>query len=99
MNKPGLPVPTDFPNLLREVKARIQDAQARAVLSVNAELVRLYWDIGDMIDARQQQKDGVPPSFHNSLTNFATSCRRRRDSRSVTSSGCWRSTALIPTPA
>lgn len=28
----------------------------RAVLSANAELVRLYWDIGRMIDQRQQQE-------------------------------------------
>jgi hypothetical protein len=41
---------------LREIKERIRQAQARAVLSVNAELVRLYWDIGQMIDARQRQE-------------------------------------------
>lgn len=47
-------IPEDFPVLLKEIKACIQRAQARAVLSVNAELVRLYWDIGRMIDRRQQ---------------------------------------------
>lgn len=36
--------PADVLGLVRDVKARIQEAQARAVLSVNAELVRLDWD-------------------------------------------------------
>jgi hypothetical protein len=48
--------PADFPKLLREIKARIQQAQMRAVLSVNAELVHLYWDIGRMIDGRQRRE-------------------------------------------
>jgi len=52
----NLHVPADFPKLLKEIKARIQHAQSRAVMSVNAELVRLYWDIGRMIDARQQRE-------------------------------------------
>ncbi len=72
MNKPSLPVPTDFPNLLRQIKARIQEAQARAVLSVNAELVHLYWDIGRMIDARQQQEGwgaAVIPRLAHELRN------------------------------
>lgn len=47
-------LPAGFSELLREVKLRIQSAQTRAVLSVNAELVRLYWDIGRMIDQRQK---------------------------------------------
>jgi len=46
----------DFAVLLADVKGRIQAAQMRAVLSVNAELVRLYWDIGRIIDGRQQRE-------------------------------------------
>ncbi|MEQ1825326.1 MAG: PDDEXK nuclease domain-containing protein [Pirellula sp.] len=47
-------LPTSFSKLLGEVKLRIQSAQMRAMTAVNAELVRLYWDIGRMIDERQQ---------------------------------------------
>jgi len=46
------------------VKGRIQQAQTRAELAANAERVRLYWDIGRMIDNRQQQEgwgSGVIP--------------------------------------
>jgi predicted nuclease of restriction endonuclease-like (RecB) superfamily len=49
-------VRSDFAALLADVKSRIQAAQTRAVLSVNAELVRLYWDIGRIIDGRQQRE-------------------------------------------
>ncbi|OGA56304.1 MAG: hypothetical protein A3F77_14400 [Betaproteobacteria bacterium RIFCSPLOWO2_12_FULL_67_28] len=46
----------DFAALVTDVKDRIQSAQARAVLAVNAELVRLYWDIGRIIDQRQKRE-------------------------------------------
>jgi len=56
MSKPQLPTPADFPILLKEIKNRIQRAQTRAMLSVNAELVQLYWDIGRIIAGRQQHE-------------------------------------------
>ncbi len=64
--------PTGFVNLLQEVKERIAQAQARAVLSVNAELVRLYWDIGRIIDIRQQEEGwgaAVIPRLARELQN------------------------------
>jgi hypothetical protein len=72
MSKSALSIPVNFSNLLREVKARIQESQTRAVLSVNAELVRLYWDIGRLIDARQQKEGwgtGVIPRLARELRN------------------------------
>jgi len=33
-------------DFLKQVKTRIQTSRLRAVLSVNAELIYLYWDIG-----------------------------------------------------
>ncbi|MBP1628349.1 MAG: hypothetical protein H6Q00_2824 [Holophagaceae bacterium] len=39
--------------LLEELKGRIRTAQNRAALAVNAELVRLYWEIGRTILERQ----------------------------------------------
>lgn len=44
----------DYAALLTEVKARIQAAQYAALRAVNKELVGLYWDIGQLIVARQQ---------------------------------------------
>jgi predicted nuclease of restriction endonuclease-like (RecB) superfamily len=61
-----------FTALLTEVKNRIQSAQTRAVLAVNAELVRLYWDIGRIIDRRQQNEGwgtGVIPRLAKELKN------------------------------
>jgi len=45
-----------FTLLLSEVKQRIQLAQTQAVLSVNSELVRLYWDIGRIINQKQKSE-------------------------------------------
>lgn len=49
-------LPANYGALLREVKARIRDAQLAALRSVNRELVSLYWDIGRMICERQNQE-------------------------------------------
>ena len=42
-----------YAGLLTDIKERIQTAQTRAVLAVNGELIRLYWQIGQLLDARQ----------------------------------------------
>lgn len=55
MTDPSL-IPVDYAPLLAEIKARVRRAQTRAVLAVNAELIRLYWEIGGMIHQRQQQE-------------------------------------------
>ena len=44
-------------SLLEDLKSRIQTAQLRANLSVNSELVLLYWEIGAQI-LRSQQREG-----------------------------------------
>jgi hypothetical protein len=40
--------------LLADIRQRVRHAQVRAVPAVNAELIRLYWEIGALIDSRQQ---------------------------------------------
>ena len=42
--------------LLTDIKARIRVAQIKASLSVNRELIQLYWDIGEVIVGRQQSQ-------------------------------------------
>ncbi len=49
-----VPIPDDYPELLDQLKERIRAAQVRAAISVNRELVLLYWHIGHEILARQQ---------------------------------------------
>lgn len=50
-----IPAP-QYVQLLSEIKQRIRHAQARAWMAVNAEMIRLYWRIGQVIDSRQQQE-------------------------------------------
>jgi predicted nuclease of restriction endonuclease-like (RecB) superfamily len=45
-----------YEDFLRELKIRISSAQLRAAISVNKELVLLYWQIGQDILNRQQQQ-------------------------------------------
>lgn len=41
--------------ILREIKEKIQHAQIKATLSVNKELISLYWEIGKIINEKQKQ--------------------------------------------
>ena len=47
-------IPANYQKLLEDIKARIRKAQIKASLSVNRELIRLYWDIGKSIIERQR---------------------------------------------
>ncbi|SHJ41413.1 Predicted nuclease of restriction endonuclease-like (RecB) superfamily, DUF1016 family [Hymenobacter daecheongensis DSM 21074] len=53
---PTLPLPSDYPQFLAELKGHIRETQVRAALAVNSELVQLYWRIGYQILQRQQQQ-------------------------------------------
>ncbi len=46
-----------YGDLLADIKTRIQLAQNRAVMSANAEMIRMYWDIGHMV-AKKQDAEG-----------------------------------------
>jgi len=53
-------LPADYPQFLAEVKTRIAAARTRAVLAVNSELIRLYWEIGhDILDREQREGWGA----------------------------------------
>lgn len=51
-----VPLPLDYAAWLAELKTRIHNAQQRAALAVNRELVRLYWQIGRDILERQARE-------------------------------------------
>ncbi|MEW5789364.1 MAG: PDDEXK nuclease domain-containing protein [Pseudomonadota bacterium] len=50
------PAPTGYADWLADLKTRIHNAQQRAALAVNRELVLLYWQIGRDILARQAEQ-------------------------------------------
>lgn len=47
---------THYADLLGDIKIRIRQAQIKATLSANAEMILMYWDIGRMIHQRQQME-------------------------------------------
>ena len=49
-------LPDSYPAFLSELKQRIRESQLRASLSVNRELVLLYWRIGRDILLRQERE-------------------------------------------
>lgn len=62
----------DYRDLLGDIKTRVRQAQHRAALSANAEMIRLYWDIGCLIAARQEREGwgaGVIPRLALDLRN------------------------------
>jgi len=53
---PAAGSPAGYAKFLEEVKSRIRTARAKAALSVNRELIQLYWDIGKTIVEAQTDK-------------------------------------------
>jgi len=50
-------LPSDYASFLEDLKLRVRDAQLRAVIVANREMVMLYWSIGrDILD--QQERAG-----------------------------------------
>ena len=49
-------LPAGYSTLLADLKARVRAAQLRAAVSVNRELILLYWDIGKVIVQAQNTK-------------------------------------------
>ncbi|MDR3694568.1 PDDEXK nuclease domain-containing protein [Mucilaginibacter sp.] len=45
-----------YQSLLDDIKTRIHKSQAKAALSVNAEMIALYWDIGKLINQLQGEQ-------------------------------------------
>lgn len=49
-------IPADYAATLRSLKKRIADAQVRAALRANREMLALYWDIGRTIADKQEDE-------------------------------------------
>lgn len=49
-------LPEDYVAFLESLKSRVRQAQTKAMLSVNRELIQLYWDIGRQIAERQERE-------------------------------------------
>ena len=45
---------TFYKTLLIDIKQRIRQAQTKAILSANAEMISMYWDIGKMLAEKQK---------------------------------------------
>jgi predicted nuclease of restriction endonuclease-like (RecB) superfamily len=45
----------DYKAFIRDIKQRIQTAQIKAAVTVNQELLRLYWDMAERMVAKQEQ--------------------------------------------
>ena len=63
---------TLYADLLGDIKTRIRQAQIKATLSANAEMILMYWDIGRLITERQQREGwgaAVIPRLSRDLRN------------------------------
>ena len=63
---------TDYAGLLADIKTRIQTAQVRAAFAANSELIRLYWQVGQLLDRRQAEEGwgaAVIPRLARDLAN------------------------------
>lgn len=50
-----LQVNKEYKNFLREIKEKVKTANLRAALAVNQELIKFYWEIGNLIIEKQKK--------------------------------------------
>lgn len=62
----------EYRNLISDLKNRIQAAQIKAAVTVNTQLIALYWDIGKHI-AEKQQASGWGEAVIEQIANDLTS--------------------------
>lgn len=44
----------EYKKLLKEIKERVLVSQFKAAVSVNTELIKLYWEIGHIVDQKRK---------------------------------------------
>ncbi len=49
-------IPVGYSEFIKSLKEKVRTSQIKAALSVNRELIRLYWEIGKDISDRQGQE-------------------------------------------
>jgi predicted nuclease of restriction endonuclease-like (RecB) superfamily len=81
------PAPKGYAQFLKDLKGRISTARTKAFLSVNRELVQLYWDTGKGIVERQR-RDGWGKGI---VDRLSTDIQREFPGiRGVSSGNIWR---------
>lgn len=51
--KLSLQINKDYKDFLQEIKRRIKSSRLRAALAVNQEVIKFYWEIGQLIIEKQ----------------------------------------------
>lgn len=75
--------PAEYTKFITSLKAKIRSAQIKAAVTVNIELIKLYWEIGREI-FKKQEKGGVAIYWTRRLRNFKMSSPVSRDFQGVT---------------
>ena len=78
----------EYQSLLADLKKRIAEAQVRAGLAVNRELVLLYWSIGRDILARQEAEGWGAKVIDSLAQDLRRSFLKCKACRPVISSTC-----------
>ena len=87
----GLVIPKDMRICWSDLKLRIRSARLQAALTVNRELIRLYWEIGQSILERQSPEGGAPRSSSDWRKTCAASCPTSRGLSRANLFACGRS--------
>jgi hypothetical protein len=61
---------SEYIQWLGDLKSRIRNSQIKAALSVNSELISLYWDLGKMIVEKQEHSRWGSKLIEQSAARF-----------------------------
>jgi predicted nuclease of restriction endonuclease-like (RecB) superfamily len=63
---------TDYISFFSDIKLKIREAQIKAALSANAQMIQMYWNIGKMVSEKQKVEGwgtSVIPKLSRDLKN------------------------------
>lgn len=65
--KTGLPEEIEYATTLAFLKQQLQEARLKAVMTVNVEMIRVYWEVGHTI-SEKEKKEGWGARVINKLS-------------------------------
>ena len=84
--------------LLRKIKQRVLIAQQRVIYAANEEMLRMYWDVGEMLQQSQDADGWGKKTLQRALpiTGRHAICKKPSNLMTTASMERWQTTSLNP---
>ena len=96
-------VPDAYPQILEALKAKIQDARPKSVITANAHMLAIYWDIGYTIAGQEKEQgwgakivEQLARDLKTAFPDFALHAAGKRLEEAKETTGCTNVVSACP---